>query len=150
MNKIKFENVSKAYSGGRQALSEVSLELIEGEVTFLTGHSGAGKSSLLKLIMRDQLATDGVVSVNGVDLASIKDRNIPYYRRGLGIVFQDHYLLMNRTVFENVAIPLSLIGLSDQVMARRVRAAATFHFCLRRLSLMQSASPDRSGRPTVR
>ena len=74
MNKIKFENVSKAYSGGRQALSEVSLELIEGEVTFLTGHSGAGKSSLLKLIMRDQLATDGVVSVNGVDLASIKDR----------------------------------------------------------------------------
>ena len=125
MNKIKFENVSKAYSGGRQALSEVSLELIEGEVTFLTGHSGAGKSSLLKLIMRDQLATDGVVSVNGVDLASIKDRNIPYYRRGLGIVFQDHYLLMNRTVFENVAIPLSLIGLSDQVVARRVRAALT-------------------------
>ena len=125
MNKIKFENVSKAYSGGRQALSEVSLELIEGEVTFLTGHSGAGKSSLLKLIMRDQLATDGVVSVNGVDLASIKDRNIPYYRRGLGIVFQDHYLLMNRTVFENVAIPLSLIGLSDEVMARRVRAALT-------------------------
>ena len=125
MNKIKFENVSKAYAGGRQALSEVSLELIEGEVTFLTGHSGAGKSSLLKLIMRDQLATDGVVSVNGVDLASIKDRNIPYYRRGLGIVFQDHYLLMNRTVFENVAIPLSLIGLSDEVMARRVRAALT-------------------------
>lgn len=125
MNKIKFENVSKAYPGGRQALSGVSLELVEGEVTFLTGHSGAGKSSFLKLIMRDQLATEGVVSVNGVDLASIKDRNIPYYRRGLGIVFQDHYLLMNRTVFENVAIPLSLIGLDDQVMARRVRAALT-------------------------
>ena len=125
MNKIKFENVSKAYPGGRQALSGVSLELVEGEVTFLTGHSGAGKSSFLKLIMRDQLATEGVVSVNGVDLASIKDRNIPYYRRGLGIVFQDHYLLMNRTVFENVAIPLSLIGLDDRVMARRVRAALT-------------------------
>ena len=125
MNKIKFENVSKAYPGGRQALSGVSLELVEGEVTFLTGHSGAGTSSFLKLIMRDQLATEGVVSVNGVDLASIKDRNIPYYRRGLGIVFQDHYLLMNRTVFENVAIPLSLIGLDDQVMARRVRAALT-------------------------
>ena len=125
MNKIKFENVSKAYPGGRQALSGVSLELVEGEVTFLTGHSGAGKSSFLKLIMRDQLATEGVVSVNGVDLASIKDRNIPFYRRGLGIVFQDHYLLMNRTVFENVAIPLSLIGLDDQVMARRVRAALT-------------------------
>ena len=125
MNKIKFENVSKAYPGGRQALSGVSLELVEGEVTFLTGHSGAGKSSFLKLIMRDQLATEGVVSVNGVDLASIKDRNIPYYRRGLGVVFQDHYLLMNRTVFENVAIPLSLIGLDDQVMARRVRAALT-------------------------
>ena len=125
MNKIKFENVSKAYPGGRQALFGVSLELVEGEVTFLTGHSGAGKSSFLKLIMRDQLATEGVVSVNGVDLASIKDRNIPFYRRGLGIVFQDHYLLMNRTVFENVAIPLSLIGLDDQVMARRVRAALT-------------------------
>ena len=125
MNKIKFENVSKAYPGGRQALSGVSLELVEGEVTFLTGHSGAGKSSFLKLIMRDQLATEGVVSVNGVDLARIKDRNIPYYRRGLGIVFQDHYLLMNRTVFENVAIPLSLIGLDDQVMVRRVRAALT-------------------------
>ena len=125
MNKIRFDNVSKAYSGGKMALSDVSLELVEGEVTFLTGHSGAGKSSFLKLIMRDQLASSGRITVNGVDLASIKERNLPYYRRGLGVVFQDHHLLMDRTVFENVAVPLSLIGLSDKVTARRVRAALT-------------------------
>ena len=125
MNKIKFEKVSKSYSGGKLALSNVSLELVEGEVTFLTGHSGAGKSSFLKLIMRDHLASSGCVSVNGVDLASIKERNLPYYRRGLGVVFQDHHLLTDRTVFENVAMPLSLIGLSDKVTARRVRAALT-------------------------
>ena len=125
MNKIKFEKVSKSYSGGKLALSDVSLELVEGEVTFLTGHSGAGKSSFLKLIMRDHLASSGCVSVNGVDLASIKERNLPYYRRGLGVVFQDHHLLTDRTVFENVAMPLSLIGLSDKLIARRVRAALT-------------------------
>ncbi len=125
MNTIKFDKVSKSYAGGKLALSDISLELVEGEVTFLTGHSGAGKSSFLKLIMRDQLASSGRVSVNGVDLASIKDRNLPYYRRGLGVVFQDHHLLMDRTVFENVAVPLSLIGLSDKVSARRVRAALT-------------------------
>ena len=125
MNKIKFEKVSKSYSGGKLALSNVSLELVEGEVTFLTGHSGAGKSSFLKLIMRDHLASSGCVSVNGVDLASIKERNLPYYRRGLGVVFQDHHLLTDRTVFENVAMPLSLIGLSDKLIARRVRAALT-------------------------
>jgi cell division transport system ATP-binding protein len=125
MNKIKFEKVSKSYSGGKLALSNVSLELVEGEVTFLTGHSGAGKSSFLKLIMRDHIASSGWVSVNGVDLASIKERNLPYYRRGLGVVFQDHHLLTDRTVFENVAMPLSLIGLSDKVIARRVRAALT-------------------------
>ena len=125
MNKIKFEKVSKSYSSGKLALSNVSLELVEGEVTFLTGHSGAGKSSFLKLIMRDHLASSGCVSVNGVDLASIKERNLPYYRRGLGVVFQDHHLLTDRTVFENVAMPLSLIGLSDKLIARRVRAALT-------------------------
>ena len=125
MNKIKFEKVSKSYSGGKLALSNVSLELAEGEVTFLTGHSGAGKSSFLKLIMLDHLASSGCVSVNGVDLASIKERNLPYYRRGLGVVFQDHHLLTDRTVFENVAMPLSLIGLSDKLIARRVRAALT-------------------------
>jgi len=125
MNKIKFEKVSKSYSGGKLALSNVSLELVEGEVTFLTGHSGAGKSSFLKLIMRDHIASSGRVSVNGIDLASIKERNLPYYRRGLGVVFQDHHLLTDRTVFENVAMPLSLIGLSDKLIARRVRAALT-------------------------
>ena len=125
MNNIKFEKVSKSYLGGKLALSNVSLELVEGEVTFLTGHSGAGKSSFLKLIMRDHLASSGCVSVNGVDLASIKERNLPYYRRGLGVVFQDHHLLTDRTVFENVAMPLSLIGLSDKLIARRVRAALT-------------------------
>ena len=125
MNKIKFDKVSKSYSGGKTALSDVSLELVEGEVTFLTGHSGAGKSSFLKLIMRDQLASSGRITVNGVDLAAIKERNLPYYRRGLGVVFQDHHLLMDRTVFENVALPLSLIGLSDKVTVRRVRAALT-------------------------
>ena len=125
MNKIKFEKVSKSYSEGRSALSEVSIELVEGEVTFLTGHSGAGKSSFLKLIMRNEFASNGTVSVNGVDLASIKNRDLPYYRRSLGVVFQDHHLLMNRTVFDNVALPLSLIGISDRVVIRRVRAALT-------------------------
>ena len=125
MNKIKFERVSKSYSSGKLALSNVSLELVEGEVTFLTGHSGAGKSSFLKLIMRDHVASSGCVSVNGVDLASIKERNLPHYRRSLGVVFQDHHLLTDRTVFENVAMPLSLIGLSEKITARRVRAALT-------------------------
>ena len=125
MNKISFCGVSKAYSNGAEALSEISVELKEGEMNFLTGPSGAGKSTFLRLILRQHKASKGKVLVNEVDLAQISDRNLPHYRRGLGVVFQDPHLLMNRTVAENIAVPLSLTGISDKVCYRRVRAALT-------------------------
>lgn len=120
---IKFEQVSKTYPGGFQALNNVSFHLEPGEMAFLTGHSGAGKSTLLKLISMMERPTAGRVLINGHDLKRINVRQIPYVRRDIGMIFQDHRLLMDKTVFDNVALPLLIEGYSMQEARKRVQAA---------------------------
>lgn len=120
---IKFDNVSKRYPGGHQALQQVSFELREGEMAFLTGRSGAGKSTLLKLIMLMEKANQGEILVNGKNLSRLPRDQIPFYRRRIGVVFQDHQLLFDRSVFENVALPLQIEGYPKHEADRRVRAA---------------------------
>ena len=120
---IVLENVSKRYPGGFEALNQVSLHIARGEMAFLTGHSGAGKSTLLKLIMLMERPNHGQVIVGGQNLNRIPKRQIPYYRRHVGVVFQNHHLLFDRTVFDNVALPLSIAGVSPRDIGRRVRAA---------------------------
>jgi len=120
---IKFEQVSKTYPGGFQALNNVSFHLEPGEMAFLTGHSGAGKSTLLKLISMMERPTAGRVMINGHDLKRINSRQVPYARRDIGMIFQDHRLLMDKTVFDNVALPLLIEGYSMQEARKRVHAA---------------------------
>ena len=120
---IKFDDVSKRYPGGHEALSHIDFHLGRGELAFLTGHSGAGKSTLLKLIMHMELASSGQVIVNGQNLNKLKRRQVPFYRRNIGLVFQDHQLLFDRTVYDNVALPLMIAGYDPREAARRVRAA---------------------------
>ncbi|HKK06135.1 MAG: cell division ATP-binding protein FtsE [Gammaproteobacteria bacterium] len=120
---IRFSNVSKRYPGGHEALSDVSFHLGPGELAFLTGHSGAGKSTLLKLIALLERPTRGQVLINGQNLGKVGRRRIPYVRRNVGIIFQDHRLLFDRTVFDNVALPLIIAGYRHQEIGRRVRAA---------------------------
>jgi cell division ATP-binding protein FtsE len=120
---IRFDDVSKRYPGGQEALSHVSFNLAAGELAFLTGHSGAGKSTLLKLIMQMELPSSGQIFVNGQNLRKLSRRQLPYYRRGIGLVFQDHRLLFDRSVFDNVALPLTIAGYDPRDAARRVRAA---------------------------
>jgi cell division transport system ATP-binding protein len=120
---ISFEGVSKHYPGGHEALSDVSFGIDRGEMVFLTGHSGAGKSTLLKLMMLMERPTAGRIVVGGNELTSIHRRKIPYYRRHIGVVFQNHQLLFDRTVFENVALPLEISGTPPLEIGRRVRAA---------------------------
>ena len=120
---IQFDNVSKRYPNGHEALIHVSFHMEDGDMCFLTGHSGAGKSTLLRLIALIERNTQGRIIVGGQNLARIRRRRIPYYRRGVGIVFQDHRLLLDRTVFDNVALPLVIAGHRHQEIGRRVRAA---------------------------
>ncbi|MBM7457198.1 cell division transport system ATP-binding protein [Oceanisphaera litoralis] len=120
---IRFEQVSKVYSGGFQALQKVSFHLEKGEMAYLTGHSGAGKSTLLKLISVMERPTDGQVLFNGQDVSRIGRDHIPYVRRRIGMIFQDHHLINARTVFDNVALPLVIEGYSHQDIRRRVSAA---------------------------
>jgi cell division transport system ATP-binding protein len=120
---IRFANVSKRYPGGYEALSDVSLHLAPGEMAFLTGHSGAGKSTLLKLIALIERPTNGQVIINSQNFSKVARRRIPYVRRDIGIIFQDHRLLFDRTVFDNVALPLIIAGHGHQEIGRRVRAA---------------------------
>ncbi|MEQ6340236.1 MAG: cell division ATP-binding protein FtsE [Gammaproteobacteria bacterium] len=121
---IQFTNVTKRYPGGHQALNNVSFELKSGEMAFLTGHSGAGKSTLLKLITCIERPTTGQVMVNGKNLGKLGRRHVPAIRRQIGMIFQDHKLINERTVFDNVALPLVIAGLHNhQEIARRVRAA---------------------------
>ena len=108
---IRFENVSKTYPGGHRALEKVSFELADGELAFLTGHSGAGKSTLLKLISVMERPSAGHVYINGVNLNVVKNRQIPYVRRDIGIIFQNHRLLDRYNVFDNVALPLVIDGM---------------------------------------
>lgn len=120
---ITFNQVSKRYPGGFEALSRVDFSLEQGEMAFLTGHSGAGKSSLLKLIAMLERPTSGQIMVNGVSLGQLKKRDLAAYRCGLGITFQSPHLLNDRTVFQNVALPLQIQGLSPLMLTKRVHAA---------------------------
>jgi cell division transport system ATP-binding protein len=120
---IRFENVYKRYPGGREALSGVSFTLEKGEMAFLTGPSGAGKSTLLKLVALIERPTRGTVLVNCQYTARVSRRRIPRYRQRLGVVFQDHKLLYDRSVFDNVARPLDIAGLRPRDIGRRARAA---------------------------
>ncbi|MCS4306021.1 cell division transport system ATP-binding protein [Rheinheimera pacifica] len=120
---LEFDQVSKSYPGGFVALDRVSFKLEKGEMAFLTGHSGAGKSTLLKLISLIERPSVGRVLINDVDLSRIRRPHIPYVRRDVGIIFQNHRLLMNHTVFDNVALPLVIEGFSGKDMVKRVHAA---------------------------
>ncbi|MDA7833846.1 cell division ATP-binding protein FtsE [Pseudomonadales bacterium] len=120
---IRFDQVSKRYEGGKEALSRVSFEMPAGEMAFLTGHSGAGKSTLMKLIIVMERASQGQVIVNGTNLNRISAKQVPYIRRNVGVVFQNHQLLFDRTVYDNVALPLMIAGYQPREVGRRVRAA---------------------------
>ena len=120
---IRFDNVAKRYPTGHEGLSGVDLHLEPGEMAFLTGHSGAGKSTLLKLIGLLERATRGQVWVNGRNLNKLSNRDVPYHRREVGMIFQDHRLLHDRTVFDNIALPLVVSGMGHAEVTRRVRAA---------------------------
>ena len=120
---IEFHNVTKRYEGGYEALSAVSMSLGDGEMAFLTGHSGAGKSTLLKIIALIEKPTRGQALLNRINLNNVSRYRVPYIRRNIGIIFQDHQLLFDRPVFDNVALPLQIQGYRPQEVARRTRAA---------------------------
>ena len=120
---IQFDRVSKRYPNGKDALSKVSFSLPAGQLTFLTGHSGAGKSTLLKLIMMLERPTQGQVFIEGQNLNGFGNRHIPLLRRKIGMVHQNHQLLFDRTVFDNVALPLVIAGYARSDIGKRVRAA---------------------------
>lgn len=120
---IKFNQVFKRYPGGHEALKNLSFDIAEGEMVFLTGHSGAGKSTLLKLIAAIERPTQGSVVVKGQNIKTLKSGALPYLRRNLGLVFQDHKLLFDRNVFENVILPLQICGFDHKESSKRVRAA---------------------------
>lgn len=120
---IEFRQVTKRYDSDHTALRQVNFSLDRGELAFLTGHSGAGKSTLLKLIMVMERPSAGEVVVGGQVLNQLPRRQIPYIRRHIGVVFQNHQLLFDRSVYDNVAMPLEVVGASPRDMGRRVRAA---------------------------
>lgn len=120
---IRFEHVSKAYLGGRQALQGVDFHIRPAEMVFLTGHSGAGKSTLLKLICGIERLSDGTILFDGHNISRLKNREVPFLRRQIGMIFQDHHLLLDRTVYDNVAMPLIIAGASPEDIRRRVSAA---------------------------
>ena len=119
---ISFNQVTKRYPGGHEALSGVSLAIEKGELVFLTGHSGAGKSTLLKLIAAIERPTSGVVSVSGQNVSRLSRRAVPYLRRNIGLVFQDHKLLFDRSVIDNVVLPLDIAGFDRRESLKRARA----------------------------
>ena len=123
MGSIEFHHVGKRFDNGTEALRDLSITIPEGSMAFLSGHSGAGKSTFLKLLLRFENATAGSILVNGVNIARLAPRHLPRYRQHLGVVFQEHHLLAHRSVFENVALPLRVAGLRDRETGRRARAA---------------------------
>jgi len=120
---IKFDRVSKLYPGGSRALADISFSIERGSMVFLTGHSGAGKSTLLRLVMMLERASRGQVIVNNRNLTKTPDRLAPLVRRDTGMIFQDHKLLKDKTVADNVALPLMIAGLRYGDIRKRVRAA---------------------------
>ena len=120
---IQFDRVSKHYPGGSRALADVSFTIERGSMVFLTGHSGAGKSTLLRLVMMLERASRGQVIVNDLNLSQAPDKLAPLVRRGTGMIFQDHKLLKDKTVADNVALPMIIAGLKYADIRKRVRAA---------------------------
>lgn len=120
---IRFDRVGKRYPGGQQALTDLSFEIAPGELVFLTGHSGAGKSTLLKMIAVLERPSSGSVLLDGINLSRVGRRGIPYIRRQVGVIVQDHRLLDERSVFDNVALPLVIRGAPRNETGKRVRAA---------------------------
>jgi len=120
---IRFEQVSKRYAGGITALTGLTLAIESGEMVILAGHSGAGKSTLLKLIPAIERPTQGLVVVNGQNVSALKRAAVPFLRRNLGLIFQDQKLLYDRSVFNNVMLPLAIAGVPPRDAGRRVRAA---------------------------
>ena len=129
---IKLEHVVKRYSGERDALKRVSLAIEKSEMVFVAGHSGAGKSTLLRLIMILERPTRGRIAVNDVDLKSISGKGIAEYRRQIGMIFQEHRLLFDRSVLDNVLLPLTVLGADPREARRRARAALDKVHLLRR------------------
>ena len=119
---IRFESVSKRYPNGREALSNLTLAVDRGEMVFLTGHSGAGKSTLLKLVCAIERPTRGTLVVNGQNTGALARSKVPAFRRDIGVVFQDHKLLMDRPVYDNVGLPLVIAGVPEKEIDKRVRA----------------------------
>ncbi len=119
---INFSQVTKRYPGGHEALSGVNLTIEQGELVFLTGHSGAGKSTLLKLIAAIERPTSGSLTVGGQNISRLSSRAVPYLRRNIGLVFQDHKLLFDRSAIENVVLPLDIAGLDRRESLKRARA----------------------------
>jgi cell division transport system ATP-binding protein len=117
---IKLEHVSKAYSAGIPALNDVNLEIKEGEFVFVVGDSGSGKSTLIKLLLKELEPTEGVITINGRKLHTIRHKQVPRFRRNLGVVFQDFRLLKDRNVYDNVAFAQRVIGASVRESRRRV------------------------------
>ena len=130
---IRFDQVSKRYPNGHQGLDNLSFHIRTGEMVFITGHSGAGKSTLLKLIMCMERPSSGHVFVGGQNLKDLRSHDIPYLRRQVGVVFQNHQLLFDRTVFDNAALPLQILGLNKREIGQRVMTA------LERVSLKDKA-----------
>lgn len=120
---IHFQQVSKRYPGSSFALANISLEILKGEMVFLTGHSGAGKSTLLKLIALIDSPSGGKISISGMDIRQLKKAGLLWLRQRMGFVFQDFQLLYDRSVYDNVALPLHLLGANDVDIKKRVRAA---------------------------
>ena len=117
---IEFKNVKKTYPNGTEALNGIDLKIDDGEFVFIVGASGAGKSTLTKLLTREEKITEGQLTVNEFDLVKMPERTVPYYRRQIGVVFQDFRLLPDMTVFENVAFAMQIIGESKKTIKRRV------------------------------
>ena len=117
---IRFEQVGKRYPNGHVGLHEVSFRVHRGEILFVTGHSGAGKSTLLRLILAMERPTSGKLLLGGQDLGRITTAQIPFLRRQIGVVFQNHQLLTDRTVADNIALPLQILGMPKPEIAKRV------------------------------
>ena len=117
---IEFKNVSKVYNNGTEALRNLSLSIPKGEFVFIVGSSGAGKSTFLKLIMREEVPNSGEIVVNGRKLSTVRKRDVPYLRRTMGIVFQDFRLIDKMTVYDNVAFAMHIVGASDREIRKRV------------------------------
>lgn len=117
---IKIRNVSKIYENGAVGLRNIDIDIEEGEFVFIVGHSGSGKSSLMRSLLREIEVDSGQITVNGYDLRAIKQNDLPYYRRTLGVVFQDFRLLKDKTVYENVAFAMEVLGKSQREIKKKV------------------------------